>query len=180
MGGARASPYRAYPSAHHQAKGPRAPIFLPDGAGAEGTSLHSPGPPPPRPPSNFLTSTTRPSHTPRTPQPPSRSTRWHRARSGFLTSSPPTPRLLAQVHIPEWSHITFPGASMLFLVCIPLTLCPTYNEKDELNQLLVIFHPMSDNFEPNQLSRVVAPHCGAMRWAISNFPKNGIHNTNQG
>ena len=36
---------------------------------------------------------------------------------------------------------------------------------------LVIFHPMSDNFEPNQLSRVVAPHCGAMGRAISNFPK---------
>ena len=71
--GAKASPRRAYPSVHQPAKGPRAPVPLPDGARAEGTSLHSPGPPRPRPLSTSSTSTTRPSHTPRTPQPPSRS-----------------------------------------------------------------------------------------------------------
>ena len=50
LSGAKAFPHRAYPSAHHQAKSPRAPVPLPDGARAEGTSLHSPGPLPPRPP----------------------------------------------------------------------------------------------------------------------------------
>ena len=81
--GAKASLHRANPSAHHQAKSPPAPVPLPDGARAEGTSLHSPGPPPPRPPSTSSTSTTRPSHTKRTPQLPSRSSQWHRGRSGF-------------------------------------------------------------------------------------------------
>ena len=71
--GAKASPHRAYPSAHQPAKSPRAPVPLPDGARAEGTSIHSPGPPPPRPPSTSSTSSTRRSHTPWTPQPPSRS-----------------------------------------------------------------------------------------------------------
>ena len=86
--GAKASPRRAYPSAHHPAESPRAPVPLPDGARAEGTNLDGPGPPPPRPPSTSSTSTTRPSRTPRTPQPPSRSSRWHRGRGGFRTSSP--------------------------------------------------------------------------------------------
>ena len=47
--GAKAFPRRAYPSAHQPAKSPRAPVPLPDGARAEGTSLHRSGPPPPRP-----------------------------------------------------------------------------------------------------------------------------------
>ena len=44
-----------------------------------------------------------------------------------------TPRLLGQVRFPKWSHITFLSASMLFLVCMPLTLGTTYNEKDNPN-----------------------------------------------
>ena len=86
--GNRGSPNRAYPSAHNQAKHPRAPVPLPDRARAEGTGLHSPGPPRPRPPSTSSTSTTRPSRTPRTPPPPFRSSRWHRGRIVFPTSSP--------------------------------------------------------------------------------------------
>ena len=86
--GAKASPRRVYPSAHQPAKRYPAPVPFPDGARAEGTSLHSPAPPPPRPPSTSSTSTTLPSHTPRTPRPPSRSSRWHRGRGGFPTFSP--------------------------------------------------------------------------------------------
>ena len=93
---------------------------------------------------------------------------WYLHQLLFLPRTAP-PRLLGQVPFPKGSHITFPGASMIFLICMPLTLCTTYNKTDDSNSFLVIFHPMSDNFEPNQLSRVVAPHCGAMRWAISNF-----------
>ena len=80
------------------------------------------------------------------------------------------PRLLGQVRFPKWSHIAFPGASMPFLVCMPLTLCTTYNEEEASKRFLVIFNPMSDKFETNKLSRVVAQHCGAMRRAISQFP----------
>ena len=52
--GAKASPRRAYPNAHQPAKSPRAPVPLPDGAGAEGTSLHSPGPTPTKATVNLL------------------------------------------------------------------------------------------------------------------------------
>ena len=53
--GAKAFPRSAYPSAHHPAQNPQAPVPLPDRARAEGTSLHSPGLPPPRPPSTSST-----------------------------------------------------------------------------------------------------------------------------
>ena len=71
--------------------------------------------------------------------------------------------------VPQMVPHYIPGYLNAFFGWMPLTLCTTYNEKDDPNSFLVIFHPMSDNFEPNILSRVVAPHCVAMRRAISNL-----------
>ena len=71
--GARASPHRAYPSAHHPANICRAPILPPDEARAGDDGLHSPDLRRPSLLSTSSTSATRPSHTLRTPQAPSRS-----------------------------------------------------------------------------------------------------------